>query len=597
MSVWDKVYKNPRSRVVPAMGPSSMSVPGIKLPKRSYQLPSLCLGLALGTTFTKRTFLCQIGSEVMRWKPENQQQKVELAAARVEKVLSDQEQEISLGDEALSNFMSDRSDPPCTLFLQPGRFLLNSTKLPSFVTLCDGQKSLYQSPTNKDIYQMFVRSQFKHLWHKARTFFSDVKRFQIGQIVIEYPDYFASGDLKQYRQWLVETADKFFPPLLPAEEETPELGERFVFLPEAVVTFLHWLTDQMEAKLAVQELELKKLMVHYGILPRTSDPINFLVVTIGATHSRVVKLRVNSFSQLASAKRVGETVTLSHNYLGRTGFGGDHISCAFLEEEEEKRYGATPMHRISTLSRKVMEDWQKMSSVDGKKHFEELMGEQFTKAMEKLGELTFKGFSESPENTIIILGGRVFAIPYFRDAFKEFLYRNRVPQARVSAPSDELSIERVCDIVQFHQKGLGRMFTVKGGLDTEVSQKFTWRVGKVVEGTLVDTTLEPDNKEWDAQHPREFTASFERGVRRLNFGYQKTVGGISQLWANVNLKVRVAVPLQVTFRTEAPDDLKVVKIKAEGKAEVTPDDFQIEMLIAGEHPSAFPLYDKLLKVS
>ena len=598
MSVWEKVFKNPKSKVIPTLGPASFSVPGVKLPKKNYQLPSLFLGLSLGTTFTKRTFLGQVGSEVLRWNPENQQNKVEMSVARVEKVLSDSEREVSLGDEALSNFMSDRSDPPCTLFFQPVRFLLPSTKLSSFVTSCDGQKVLSQAPTNKDVYQLYINAQFKFLWEKARAFFSDVKRFQIGQIVVEYPDYFASSDLKQYRQWLVEAAERFFPPVLTTEEENSEIGERFTFLPEAVITFLHWLTDQVESKLAAQELELKKLMVRYGILPRTTDPINFLVVTIGATHSRVVKLRVPSLSNLASAKRVGETVTISHNYLGRTGFGGDHISCSFLEEEEEKRYGATPLHRVSTLTRKVMEDWQKMARPEGKKHFEDLCGEQFSKAMEKLGELTFKGFSESPENTVIILGGKLFAIPYFRDAFKEYLYRNRIPQARIAAPSsDDISIERVCDIIQFHQKGLGRLFIVKGGLDTEASQKFSWRIGKVVEGTLVETILEPDNKEWDAQHPREFTVTFERGVKRLNLGYQKTAGGLSQMWSNVNLKVRANASLQVTLRTEAPDDLKIVKIKADGKAEITADDFQIEMLIAGEHPSHFPLHDKLLKVS
>lgn len=597
MSVWEKVFKNTRSKVIVSLGQSAVKVPDITIPKRNYQLPSLYMGLAFGTAFTKRTFLTQLGNEVIRWKPENQQSKVEMSVFRVENVSSDTEQQISLGDEALNNFMSDRTEPPCTLFLEPVRFLLPSTKIPAYVTTYDGQKINYQSPSNKDIFKTYVRAQLQYLWDKAKNSFSDTKRFQIGQIIVEYPDYFASSDLKQYRQWLVEVAERFFPPLLPSEEEEVGINERFIFLPESLITFLHWLTDQVEPKLAAQEIDLKKLLVKYGVLPRTTDPINFIVVTMGATHSRVVRLKLTSISHVASAKKVGETVSIAHNYLSRTGFGGDHISCTFLEEEEERRYGAKPADRVSTLARKVIEDWNKMKNMEGKKHFEEVCGEQFTRAVEKLGELTLKGYSESPENTIIILGGKVFELPYFREFFKDYLHRNRVPQARVVFPSSgEIGIERVCDIVQFQQKGLGRLFVVKSNLESEGSQKFTWRVGKVVEGTLVETVLDPDNREWDAQHPREFNIKFELGVKFVRLGYQKTVGGISQLWASIAFKGKVSNPIVVTLRSEGSDDLKIVKIKTDGKTEVTPEDFQIDMLIAGEHPASFPLCDKLLKV-
>jgi hypothetical protein len=595
MSVWEKILKNPRSKGALTLNTSSFSTE-VKLPKRSYQLPSLFIGLGIGTTFTKRTFLCQLGAETMRWNPETGQNKTDLSVFRVEKIVSDIYQEVALGEESLSNFMSDRGDPSCTLFLQPVRFLLSETKLPSFVSTCEGQKILYQSPSNQDVYKLYVKAQLRFLWDKIRKFYSEIRRFQIGQIVVEYPDYFAGSDLKKYRGWLVEAAQEFFPPLLAQEEEQPELGDRFTMLPESVMTLLHWLTDQIESKLAAQELDLKKLMVRHGILPRTADPVHFLIVTIGATHSRVVRIRVPSLAHLASAKRVGETVALSHNYLGRTGMGGDHISCAFLEEEEERRYGATPAHRVSTFTRKVFEDWSKINSPEGKKHFEELYGEQFSKAVEKLGELALKGFSEFPENTIVILGGKVFSIPYFKDSFKEYLHQHRVPLARIVSPSsDDVSIDRVCEIIQFQQKGLGRSFVVKAGVDTEGVQRFTWKIGKVVEGTLVESVLSPDNKEWDSAHPRDFTVTLERGVRRLSLGTQKTGGGISQLWANVTLKPRITSAVQVTFRTEGPDDLKIVNVQTDAKTSVKVDDFQVDMLIAGEHPSHFPLYEKILK--
>jgi hypothetical protein len=263
MSVWEKVFKNPKSKVVLALGPETLSVQDIKLPKRNYQLPSLYLGLALGTTFTKRTFLCQLGTEVMRWTPENQQSKSDLSVFRIEKVHSDREQEISFGEEALSNFMSDRGDPSCTLFFQPGRFLLTGGKMPSFVTSYEGQKILHQSPANEEIYQYFVHSQFEFLWKKAHAFFSDIRRFQIGQIVVEYPDYFATPDLKKYRRLLVDAAKKFFPPTLSMEEEYVDVSEKMVLMPEAVITFLHWLTDQFDPKLAAQDLDLKRMLVRY----------------------------------------------------------------------------------------------------------------------------------------------------------------------------------------------------------------------------------------------------------------------------------------------------------------------------------------------
>lgn len=596
MSVWDKVYKNPKSKGANALGPTSLTVPDIKVHKRGFHLPSLYMGLSIGSTFTKRTFLCQLGTEVIRWNPENDQDgKSDLSVFRVEKVVSDYNQEISTGEEALSNFMSDRGDPSCTLFLQPIRFLLSGTKLPSFVTTYDGQKILHQSPSSKEMYKYYIKSQFQYLWDKAHSFYSEIRRFQIGQIVVEYPDYYSAPDVKKYRNWFVEAAEEFFPPLLSDEEDGIDLADRFTFVPESLVTLVHWLTDNVEPKLAAQEIDLKKLLVHHGILPRTTDPINFLVVSMGATHSRVVKMKASSIAHLASAKRVGETTTVAHSYLGRTGFGGDHISCAFLEEEEERRYGATPTHKVSTLTRKVFEDWGRMSHPEGKKHFEDLYGEQFQKAMEKLGELTLKGFSESPENTVIVLGGKVFSIPYFRDSFKDYLNKQRVPHARIVTPSSEdIGIERACDVIQFHQKGLGRSFTLRSGLETEGIQRFTWKIGKVVEGTLVDTILSADSKEWGEGHPRDFSVTFERGVRRLNLGFQKSSGGISQLWANVNLKTRASSPIQVKFRTEGPDDLRILEVK-DDKKKITAEDFQVDMLISGEHPSHFPLYDKILK--
>jgi len=598
MSVWEKVFKNPKAKGTLALASNSLSVPGIKLPKRAGQMPSLIIGLAFGTTYTKRTFLCQLGSELVRWNPDNGGGKNDFSVFRLEKILSDDIQSVSLGDESFSNFMSDRSEPACTLFLQPIRFLISNTKPPSFVSTHEGEKVIHQSPTNQELFKAYVKGHLKFIQDTAKSLHTQIPRFHIGQIVVEYPDYFAAPDVKKFRQWLVEAAQEFFPPILSEEEDT-ELSERFTLLPESVVTTLHWLTDHVEPKLAIQELDLKKMMVRHGILPRTSDPINFLVVTMGATHSRVVRIKASSFAHLISAKRVGETVPLAHTYLGRTGFGGDHISCTFLEEEEEKRYGGTPANRVSTLTRKVFEDWGRMNSNEGKKHFEEIYGDQFQKAMEKLLELTLKGFGESPENTIIILGGKSFEMSYFKDFFRNALLQHRVPQARIVSPNaGECGIEKVCEIIQFHQKGLGRSFSIKGGLDTEGSQKFTWKMGKIVEGTLVETILSPDNKEWDTEHPREFTVNFEKGVRRLNLGYQKTMGGLSQLWANVNLKSRVISTIKVTFRTEGPDDLKIIDVKVEGgKAEISHEDFQIEMLLAGEHPSYFPLYEKILKTS
>lgn len=596
MSVWEKVFKNPKSKGTLALGPNSLSVPGIKLSKRSGQLPVLNIGLALGTTFTKRTFLCQLGSESIRWNPENGAGKTDLSVFRMEKILSDDTQVISLGEESFTNFLSDRGEPACTLFLQPMRYLLSNNKPPAYVSTYISEKIMHQSPSNQDLFKTFIKAQFKYIYDTARSLHTQIRRFQIGQIVVEYPDYFALPDIKQYRQWLMESAQEFFPPLL-SEEEESDISERIILLPESLMTVLHWLTDHVETKLAAQELDIKKLMVRHGILPRTTDPIHFLVVTMGATHSRVVRVKANSLGHLISAKRVGETVPIANTYLGRTGFGGDYISCAFLEEEEEKRYGGTPANRVSTLTRKVFEDWGKMNTNEGKKHLEEIYGDQYQKAMEKLGELTLKGFGENPENTIIVLGGKVFEMGYFRDTFRSYLHNHRVPQARIVTPSaGECSIERVCEIVQHHQKGLGRLFTMKSGLDTEGAPRFTWKMGKIVEGTLVEAILSPDNKEWDSAHPREFTATFEKGVRRLTLGYQKTAGGLSQLWANVNLKSRMTSTIKVTFRTEGPDDLKILEVKSEGgKNEATADDFQIEMLLAGEHPSYFPLCEKILK--
>ena len=553
MSVWEKVFKNTKSKGVQALGTTSLSVPELKLPKRTHQLPALFIALAMGATYTKRTFLCQLGAETMRWNPEEDNSKCDLSVFRVEKIVNDNTPEISLGEEALSNFMSDRGDPACTLFLQPSRFLLSDTKLPSYVTTTDNQKMLHQSPSTKELYKHYIKAQLAYLWDKAHGFYSDVRRFRVSNILVECPDYFAVADYQKFKSWLVEAAEEFFPPILSPEEEAASLSERFILLPESVITFLHWLTGHVEAKLAAQELDLKKLLAQHGVLPRPEDPINFLVVTMGGTHSRVVRIRLKALDQIASAKRVGENVAISHSYLGRTGFGGDHLSCAFLDEEEERRYGGSPASRISTLTRKVFEDWNKLNQPDGRRHFDDLCTEQYLKALEKLGELTMKGFSESPENTIIILGGKVFAIPHLREIFKKYLNEHRIPMARLAAPSSEdIDIERVAEIYQFQQKGLGRSFTVRSGLDTEGVQRFTWRIGKVVEGTLVDTILGPDNKEWDSKNPREFKLTFEHGVRHLNLGYQKTTGGISQLWARIQIQKRVISPGSCHFSNRSP---------------------------------------------
>ncbi len=594
MSIWEKVYKNPKGAAL--LKDSSLQVPDIKLPKRGYQLPSLHMGLALGTTYTKRSAFCQIGNEFMPLNSEDERAKQDLSVFRVEKVISDIDHEVALGEEALGHFMSDRGDPACTLFFQPNRFLLAGTKLASFVTSYDGQKVLFQSPSNDEVFKHFIRAQYEYLWNASKSYFSEIRRFQLGQVVVEYPDYFSEPDLQKYRNWFVEAAEDFFPPLLDSEEEHVEMKDKFIFLPESLITLLHWLTDNVEAKLASQELDLKKLLAQRGILPRITDQLSFLVVTMGGTHSRVVRINVDSISELASAKRVGEAISVYHSYLGRTGLGGDHVSCSFLEEEEEKRYGATSAHKVNTLTRKVFEDWEKMTTVEGKKHFEELYGDEFNKAIEKLGDLTIKGFSETPENSLIVLGGKVFEHSYFRDNFKKHLSKNRVPMARVVSPSKgEISISRVCEILQFSQKGLGRSFTLRSSLDAESGSRMTWKIGKVVEGALVDTLVEPDNKMWDKDHPREFTISFAQGVRRMNLGYQKTADGISQLWANVTVNTRVITPLQVTFKTEGVSDLQITNISSEKETKITEENFQIDMLIAGEHPSHYPLYDKLLK--
>lgn len=597
MSVWEKVYKNPKSKGVLALGSGSLTVPGVRVPGRSGQYPNLVLGLAVGTTFTKRTYLCQVGSEMAHWTPDgNEHGKTELAVYRSERVVNDQKQDISMGEEALSNFMSDRSDPACTLFLQPIRYLLAGVGKPSpYISTYAGEKIVHQSPSNDELFKTYLKSQIQFLYNTAKSHHSSNTRFQLSQMVVEYPDYFASSDIKRYKKLVKESIEEFFPPIL-TDEEQVDILEKLTFLPESFITMLHWLTDQVEPKLAIPEIEIKKFMVKHGLLPRVTEPINFLVVTMGATHSRVVKLRFSSMEQLVSAKRVGETVSVGHSYLGRTNFGGDNISCAFLEEEEERRYGATPANRVSSLSRKVMEDWTRMSNADGKKHFEELYGDEFQKAMEKLAELTLKGFGENPENTIIILGGKVFEMQYFHDTFKALLHSYRIPQARIVNPSaEECGIERVCEILQFQHKGLGRTFNVRTGADSDASTKFTWRIGKVVEGTIVDVILSPDNQEWDSNHPRSFTLSFEQGVKRINLGYQKSSSGLSQLWANINLKPRMRSSVKVTLRTDGPDDLKIVEVKADDGSAITADDFQIDMLIAGEHPSFFPLYDKILK--
>ncbi|HRU52496.1 MAG TPA: hypothetical protein P5543_09905 [Planctomycetota bacterium] len=597
MSVWEKVFKNPKSKGVVALGSGSLSVPGVKAPGRSGQFPNLVLGLALGTTFTKRTFLCQVGAEMARYKPENENGKNEIAVFRAEKVIHDQRQEISLGEEALSNFMSDRSDPACTLFLQPIRYLLGGAgKPPPYISTYAGEKIIHQSPTNEELYKIYIKAQLKFLYNAAKIHHSANTRFQLSQMVVEYPDYFATPDIKRYKKLVKESIEEFFPPML-TDEEQGDIYDKLTFLPESFITMLHWLTDQVDPKLAIQDIEIKKLMAKHGILPRITAPVNFLVVTQGATHSRVVRLQFSSFEQLISAKRVGETVSVGHNYLGRTGFGGDHISCAFLEEEAQQRYGATAANKVNSLSRKVLEDWSRMTNAEGKKHFEELLGNEYQKAMEKLAELTLKGFGENPENTMILLGGKVFEIPYFREHFKNLLRSYRIPQARIITPSaEECSVERACEILQFQQKGLGRSFTIRFGADTEGSQKFTWRIGKVVEGTLVDVILSPDDQEWDSQNPRTFTLTFEQGVRRMNLGYQKSLSGLSQLWANINLKPRIKSAVTVTCQTDGPDDLRITEVKTnDPETTITKDDFQIDMLIAGEHPSFFPLYDKILK--
>jgi hypothetical protein len=596
MSVWEKVFKNTRSKVVMSLGPTSIKVPDITLPKRNQQIPSLFLGLALGTTYSKKTFFYQAGTEVTHWSPENLIEKLDLAVFRVEKVLSDTEYEISQGEESLSNFVSDRSDPPCTLFFQPIRFLTGGTPGATFVSTYEGQKVHYQSPTSKYIYQNYLRSQLLFLWKKAQSI-SQIKRFQIGQITMEYPDYFANPDVKKLKDWTLEVAKELFPPSLSSDDEEGDLSERFILLPESAITWLHWLTDNVETKLASKDLELKKMLVRYGILPRLADSVNFLVVTMGATHSRVVKLALPSTETFASERHGGETVNIGHTYLGRTGFGGDHISCAFLEEEEERRFGSTPVQKVSTFTRKVFEDWNKLNAADGKKHFESALKDQFTKAVEKLGDLTIKGFTENPENTVVVLGGKVFEIPYLREKFVDYLKNNRVPGARIAWPSSEkMGIERLCEIIHYHQKGMGRLFSVRSGVESESGQRFVWKIGKIVNSNLVDSVLEPDNKRWDAEHPREFTIEFGKGIKRVSLGYQAAGSGISQMWGNVILLKRLANPVQVTFRTSAPDDLKIIKTQtSDPKVAVVPEDFQIEMLIGGESPSHFPLHDKLLK--
>lgn len=598
MSVWENIYKNPKARAaLNKEGSTTLAMPDVQLPRRSGQLPSITIGLAVGTTYTKRTFSCQIGAESTPWTPEKNQGKSELSAFRIEKIISDQDFEMTMGEEALNNFTGDRSEPACTLFLQPLRYLLLGGRPPAYISLYENQKVIHQSPTNEELYKSYVKAQFQYLYDTACKTHTQIPRFQLGQVIVEYPDYFTTADLKKFRQMMMEAAQEFFPPILSQEEETEDIAEHFTFMPESWVTVMHWVTDYIEPKLTAQESDIKKLLVRQGFLPRTSDPINFLVVTIGATHSRVVRLKVNSVGHLLSAKRVGETVPVGHTYFGRTGFGGDHISCAFLEEEEERRYGGTPASRVATLSRKVLEDWGKIGSPEGKKHFEQLYGEQYSKATDKLGEIVLKGFGESPENTIIILGGKIFGIPYFRDGFRAHLQQHRVPGARiVGLSSDENSIDRACAVIQQHQKGLGRTFVFRSG-DSDGAPKFTWKIGKVVEGTMVEAIMQPDNKEWDSDHPREFTVTLEKGVKMLKLGYQKTIGGLSQLWANVTLKTRVMATIQVTFRTDGPDDLRITEVKSDAKTPVTADDFQIDMLIAGEHPSQFPIYDKIFKTS
>ena len=594
MSVWDKVFKNPKAAA--ELKDDSLSVPNLTLPTRGQSLPALVFGLSLGTTYTKRALFCQLGNDLLPWKPEMENRTLDFSVYRSEKVQSDTDQELSLGEDALGQFVSDRGDPSCTLFLQPNRFLLNLTKLPHYITTYDGNKVKFQSPNNDTIFENYIRAQYEFLWKNAHEYFSEIRRFQMGSIVVETPDHFSEQDSERYRSWFVNAGEKFFPPIMdPKGDHEIGMQEKVVSLPESAVTLIHWLTDQVEPKLAANELEIKKLMMRHGLLPRTDDPINFLVVTMGATHSRVVRLKVDSIEHLASAKRVGETITIYQNYLGKIGFGGDHISCSFLEEEEERRFGATAAHKVSTLSRKVLEDWGKLTTSEGKKHFDELIGEHYQKAVEKLGDLAIKGFAESPENTVIILGGRVFDIPHLRDIFANHLNANRVPQSRVvNVSSEQASISKVCEVLQFHQKGLGRFFTFKSSLEEESAGKLSWCFGKVVEGQLVETILKPDHNAWDADNTREFTVPFERGVRRLNLGYRKSKDGISQLWANVTMNARVASRVEVTFVTEGPSSLKVKSVKCDGET-VNADDFQVEMLLAGEPPSQFPLYDKLLK--
>lgn len=597
MSVWENIYKNPKARVaVNKAGSTTLAVPDVKIPRRSGQLPTITIGLAVGTTYTKRTFFCQVGPESTPWNPEKNQGKSELSAFRLEKITSDQDVEVALGEEALNNFTGDRSEPACTLFLQPVRFLLLGGRPPAYVSTYEGQKIIHQSPTNEELYKSYIKAQFQYLYDTACKIHTQIPRFQIGQIIVEFPDYFTTADQKKFRLMMYESAQEFFPPVM-SPEETEEISEHFSFMPESWVTVLHWLTDHLEPKLTAQETDIKKILVRHGFLPRTGDPINFLVVTVGATHSRVVRLKVNSASHLMSAKRVGETVPIGHTYFGRTGFGGDHISCAFLEEEEERRYGGTPASRIATLSRKVLEDWGKIGSPEGRKHFEQLYGEQYSRAMDKLSEIVLKGFGENPENTLIILGGKIFGIPYFRDGFRALLQQHKVPGARIVGPSaEDNSIDRACAVIQQHLKGLGRSFIFRSG-DNDGAPKFTWKIGKVVEGTMVEAIMQPDNKEWDSEHPREFTVTLEKGVKILKLGYQKTIGGLSQLWANISLKTRVMATIQVTFRTEGPDDLRITDVKSDAKTPVTVEDFQTDMLIAGEHPSQFPIYDKIFKVS
>jgi len=599
MGLLDKIFQRQAggAELLPLEAPQVVSPETLLTP--THQLPSLFLGLDMGTTLTKRAALCQLGNELLHWNPETGPQKTELSVFRIEKVFGEGAREISLGEEAFTNFLGDRGDPPCTLFFQPLRYVFSKDKMDSFVTTHEGQKILHQSPSNKDLFQYYFGQQLKFLWERSRDTFAAIRRFQIGQIVVAYPDCFSEVDLDSFQDWLVEAAMEFFPPgILGDENATKEdIAPKFMLLPESVVTLLHWITDQIGTKMTAQDIELKKTLLKMGMLPRIDDPIYFLVVTMGATHSRVIRVKIPSFNRVASVKRVGENVPLAHIYLGRTSFGGDYIGCMFLDEEEERRYGATLTHRVSIFTRKVLNDWEKISSPEGRKHFEALCGEMYKKEQDKLIELTAKGFVESPENTMILLGGKVFSIPYFRDSFKYQLnHIYRVPQCRILTTSNEaLGISRVCEIAQYHAKGLGRAFDVKPNRDIE-GQIFNWRVGKLVENYLVDIVLEPDNKDWNEENPREFTVPFEPGVKVLSLGYQKTAMGLSYLWCNISLKAarKMSGTVMLTFKTTSPTQISIVNVR-ENPDGVKSEDFFVEVMMSGEHPSNFPLFAKLFK--